>query len=56
MMSDDYRVVATALNLRSTPEATGSNCIATLPEGATVTKLEESHLWPWWRIRTSLTA
>jgi hypothetical protein len=36
-MSDDYRVTATALNLRSTPGATGSNRIATLPEGTTVT-------------------
>jgi hypothetical protein len=54
MMSDDYRVTATALNLRNTPGTTGSNRIATLPEGTTVTKLEESELRPWWRIRTSL--
>jgi len=42
------------LNLRSAPDPTLDNVIAVLPFGHEVTKLEESTVTNWWKVRTTL--
>ncbi|MEK6337182.1 MAG: SH3 domain-containing protein [Acidobacteriota bacterium] len=42
------------LNLRSAPDPTVDNVIAVLPFGQEVTKLEESNVANWWKVRTTL--
>jgi hypothetical protein len=42
------------LNLRSAPDPTLDNVIAVLPFGHEVTKLEESNVTNWWKVRTTL--
>ncbi len=53
-MSARYKVTATALNLRSSPEVRASNRIATLPNGQEVERLEVTPDGRWWRVRAVL--
>jgi hypothetical protein len=46
----DYRVVATALNLRSTPEVAPTNRLAVLPQGTIVEKLNDTAVADWWAV------
>jgi hypothetical protein len=44
------------LNLRTSPEVTPHNILAVIPRAHEVSKLEESQVAQWWRVRTSLNA
>lgn len=52
-MTEQFRVVPTALNLRRSPRVTSGNRIAVLPEGTLVEKLGDA-ADGWWHVRTSL--
>lgn len=48
-----YRVIATSLNLRSSPTVAPKNKLAVLPQGQEVEKLDGSKE-PWWFVETNL--
>ena len=47
-----HKVVATQLNLRSTPKVASGNLITTLPNGQQVEDLDQADA-PWWKVRTT---
>jgi hypothetical protein len=53
MATDQFEIVANSgLRLRSEPEVTPGNIIATLPKGQLVTKLMEASDRDWWQVKT----
>jgi len=54
MAAPTHRVTATGLNLRSAPDPTKKNRIATLPQGAAVSKLANAAMPPWWQVETTV--
>lgn len=59
MAQDLFRVNELApmgLNLRSAPDPDANNILAVLPNGHEVTKLADSQVANWWRVRTSVNA
>jgi hypothetical protein len=48
-----HTVIATQLNLRSTPGVAANNLIASLPNGQSAEDLDRTNA-PWWKIRTTL--
>lgn len=53
-MPEKFRVTSESLNLRSAPDPTRQNRIATLPQGAAVEKLAVSSVADWWRVAVTL--
>ena len=52
LIMQQFKVTASALNLRSAPLVDDGNLIITLPQGQIVTKLEEAPDNKWWKIAT----
>lgn len=50
MPAPTHQVTATELNLRSAPDPTKKNRIATLPQGSVVEKLGNAPVPPWWKV------
>src|ERR1043166_3291927 len=42
------------LNLRSEPDPSANNILAVIPHGHNVTKLEETNVANWWKVRTTI--
>lgn len=53
-MSTQFRVKATALNFRSTPNVRSGNIIAVLPQGQIVTRLQGTDSDHWWKVSTQI--
>src|SRR6476646_9534879 len=53
-MSEQFKVNATNLNLRSTPVVAPDNIVTILPNGQIITKLEVASDDSWWRVSTSI--
>jgi Bacterial SH3 domain len=53
-MATQFRVAATALNLRSTPRVEPTNRVAVLPQGTIVEKLSETAAADWWEVAATL--
>ncbi len=54
MATSMHRVTATELNLRSAPDPTKKNRIATLVQGTLVEKLATAAVTPWWKVATTV--
>lgn len=50
----NYRVSATALNMRSQPKVVRGNILAVLSQGKEVTKIADAPNAPWWHIETTI--